>query len=134
MQVRGLRVETITAILRTRGERGKFQSIEDFVRRVRVDRGEIESLIKCGAFDEMNDESWTMTRPEMLWGWNLLQADKGAHARASGPMGIGQAFLPVDFLTEEKNGQTRMSVPQYTIETNQRCERGVLEAGVSGHP
>src|SRR5260370_21481355 len=133
-QVRGLRVETITAILRTRGERGKFQSLEDFLRRVPVERGEIESLIKCGAFDEMNDESCAMTRPEMLWRWNLLQADKGAHARASGPMGIGQAFLPVDFLTEEKNGQTRMSVPQYTLEQKLRYEPEILEVCVSGHP
>src|SRR5437870_148464 len=67
MQVRGLRVETITAILQARGEGGKFPSLEDFLRRVPVERDEIESLIKCGAFDEVCD----MTRPELLWRWNF---------------------------------------------------------------
>ena len=143
MQVKGLRVETITAILRTRGEGGEFQSLEDFLSRVPVERDEIESLIKCGAFDEMNDEVCRMTRPELLWRWNLLQAaGKGTQSRAprlrtgQGPvlMGVGQAFLPVLFATEEKNGQTRMSVPQYTPEQKLRYEREILEICVSGHP
>src|SRR6267378_2751651 len=138
MQVRGLRVETITAILRARGEGGAFPSLEDFLRRVPVERDEIESLIKCGAFDEMgdemNDDTRRMTRPEMLWRWNLLQADKSAQARASVPIGVGQAFLPVVFADEEKNGQTRMSVPQYTLEQKLRYEREILEVCVSGHP
>src|SRR5258708_25155135 len=72
MQVRGLQVETITAILRARGEGGAFQSLEDFLRRVPVERDEIESLIKCGAFDEINDEVCRVTRPEMLWRVDFL--------------------------------------------------------------
>jgi DNA polymerase-3 subunit alpha len=132
MQIKGLRIETITAILRARGEGGAFCSLEDFLRRVPVERAEIESLIKCGAFDEMNDEACTMTRPELLWRWNFLQAGKGASA--SVPIGVGQAFLPVVFSAEEKNGQTRMSVPQYTLEQKLRYEREILEVCVSGHP
>src|SRR5260370_12315227 len=99
MQVRGLRVETITAILRARGEGGKFQSLEDFLRRVPVERDEIESLIKCGAFDEMgdeiNDDAHKMTRPELLWRWNFLQAaGKNSHSgapRIRAPRSSGQA-------------------------------------------
>src|SRR5258708_12698504 len=75
-----------------------------------------------------------MTRPEMLWRWNLVQEDKSAQARASVAMGVGQAFLPVVFATKEKNGQTRMSVPQYTLEQKLRYEREILEGCVSGHP
>src|SRR5713101_1587483 len=134
MQVRGLRVETITAILQERGESGAFQSLEDFVRRVPVERDEIESLIKCGAFDEINDEGCTMTRPEMLWRWNLLQADQGAQARTSVQMRAGRRIMPVLFSTEEKTGETRMSVPQYTLEQKLRYEREILEVCVSGHP
>ena len=130
MQVRGLRMETITAILRARGEGGAFPSLENFLRRVPVESDEIESLIKCGAFDEVCD----MTRPELLWRWNFLQADKCAHAKTSVSMGVGQAFLPVVFATEEKNEQTRMSVPQYTLEQKLRYEREILEVCVSGHP
>jgi DNA-directed DNA polymerase III PolC len=134
MQVKGLRVETITAILRARGEGGEFPSLEDFLQRVPVERDEIESLIKCGAFDEINGDTPAMTRPELLWRWNFLQADKSAQARASVPIGVGQAFLPVIFTAEEKNGQTRMSVPQYTLEQKLRYEREILEVCVSGHP
>src|SRR6266481_3670791 len=70
MQVKGLRVETIVAIVRAREAEGAFRSLEDFLARVPVERDEIEALIKCGAFDDVCD----MTRPAMLWQWNLLQA------------------------------------------------------------
>src|SRR6267142_1859593 len=70
MQVKGLRVETIVAIVRAREAEGAFRSLEDFLARVPVERDEIEALIKCGAFDEVCG----MTRAAMLWQWNLLQA------------------------------------------------------------
>jgi DNA polymerase III subunit alpha len=70
MQVKGLRVETIVAIVRTREAEGAFCSLEDFLMRVPAERDEIEALIKCGAFDDVCG----MTRPAMLWQWNLLQA------------------------------------------------------------
>src|SRR5881392_3572658 len=70
MQVRGLRVETIMAILRMREEAGTFRSLDDFLHRVTVERDEIQALIKCGAFDEVCN----MTRPAMLWRWTFLQA------------------------------------------------------------
>jgi DNA-directed DNA polymerase III PolC len=134
MQVKGLRVETIAAILRAREEGGVFRSLEDFLQRVPVECDEIESLIKCGALDEMDDEACKRTRPEMLWQWSLLQADQGAQARAAVPIEAGQGFLPVLFSTEEKSGQTRMSVPQYTPEQKLRYEREILEVCVGGHP
>ena len=134
MQVKGLRIETITAIPRAREEGGAFRSLEDFLRRVPVESDEIESLIKCGAFDGIGDETCRMTRPELLWRWSLLQVEKGAQTRASVPMGAGQAFLPVVFSDEDKSGQTRMSVPQYTLEQKLSYEREILEVCVSGHP
>jgi DNA-directed DNA polymerase III PolC len=70
MQVKGLRVETIVAIVRAREAEGAFRSLEDFLMRVPAERDEIEALIKCGAFDEVCG----MTRAAMLWQWNLLQA------------------------------------------------------------
>jgi len=42
--------------------------------------------------------------------------------------------MPVLFSTEEKTGETRMSVPQYTLEQKLRYEREILEVCVSGHP
>jgi len=144
MQVKGLRVETITAILRTRGESGEFQSLEDFLRRVPVERDEIESLIKCGAFDEMNDEVCGMTRPEMLWRWNLLQAKKKNAQPGVPRLRPGQGIvLPekTEALFEEANAQdsismalAEMQTPEYTLEQKLLYEREILEICVSGHP
>jgi DNA polymerase III alpha subunit len=72
MQVKGLRVETIVEIVRARDAEGAFRSLEDFLMRVPAEKDEIEALIKCGAFDEVCG----MTRPAMLWQWNLLQAKR----------------------------------------------------------
>jgi DNA-directed DNA polymerase III PolC len=134
MQVKGLRVETMTTMVQAREENGAFRSLEDFLQRVPVECDEIHALIKCGAFDEMSDEAGQRTRPELLWHWNLLQADKGIQASASVAMGAGQGCMPALFSTEEKSGQTRMSVPQYTPEQKLRYEREILEVCVSGHP
>jgi DNA-directed DNA polymerase III PolC len=141
MQVRGLRIETITVILRAREEAGPFRSLEDFLRRVPVERDEIEALIKCGAFDEVHDKTRRMTRPEMLWQWNLLQAaGKGTHARAFLSSGIA---LPekMETLFAEANTPdpvcatlAEMHMPEYTLEQKLRYERELLEVCVSGHP
>jgi DNA polymerase III alpha subunit len=136
MQVKGLRIETISAIQRAREEAGPFRSLEDFLRRVPVERDEIEALIKCGAFDEVHDEACPMTRPEMLWQWNLLQAaGKGTQPRG--------AALPekVETLFAEANAQdsvglalAEMHMPEYALEQKLRYEREILEVCVSGHP
>src|SRR3989475_1753815 len=155
MQVRGLRIETITAILRARGEGGKFRSLEDFLRRVPVERDEIESLIKCGAFDNMSDEGHKMTRPEMLWHWNLLQAAgkstqpgvsrlrKSIRSAEDAPHSGRAIVLPekTEILFAETNttdaigvALAEMQTPEYTLEQKLRCERELLEVCVSGHP
>jgi DNA-directed DNA polymerase III PolC len=144
MQVRGLRVETITAILRARGEGGEFPSLEDFLRRVPVERDEIESLIKCGAFDELNGDTLAMTRPELLWRWNFLQAaGKGTQPNASRIRPGQGIMLPekTETLFAEANAPdaigvalAEMPMPEYTLEQKLRYEREILEVCVSGHP
>jgi len=132
MQVRGLRVETITAIVRARGEGGDFHSLEDFLRRVPVERDEIESLIKCGAFDEVCN----MTRPAMLWRWNFLQA--GGKNALSGVAALPESTKKL-FVTANPHDAidaalAEMQTPEYTIEQKLRYEREILEVCVSGHP
>jgi DNA-directed DNA polymerase III PolC len=155
MQVRGLRIETITAILRARGESGEFSSLEDFLRRVPVERDEIESLIKCGAFDEINGSTLAMTRPEMLWRWNLLQASsknlqqnisrpRKSIRNAEGAIRAGKGIvLPekTERLFAEANAAdaigaalAEMQMPEYKLEQKLRYEREILEVCVSGHP
>ena len=145
MQIKGLRIETITAIVRAREEAGPFRSLEDFLHRVPVERDEIEALIKCGAFDEIGDntnsEADCMTRPEMLWRWNLLQAaGKGAYSSASRSSGIVLLEKTETLFAEPSAPDpvaatlAEMSLPEYTLEQKLRYEREILEVCVSGHP
>lgn len=149
MQVKGLRVETISAIVGEREAGGAFRSLEDFLRRVRAERDEIEALIKCGAFDDVGG----MTRPAMLWQWNLLQSRgqyKNARVRAVGAS-IGTATAsaaaitmatddaPVLFAEMEQGDSialalSEMHTSDYTPEQALRYEREILEVCVSGHP
>ena len=149
MQIKGLRIETITAIVRAREQAGPFRSLEDFLRRVPVERDEIESLIKCGAFDEWSGKihnethngARKMTRPEMLWQWNLLQsAGKGAPPHSSRSSGIMPPEKMETLFAETSAPDpvaatlAEMQMPEYTLEQKLRYEREILEVCVSGHP
>jgi len=132
MQVKGLRVETIMAVLRAREEAGAFRWLEDFVRRVPVERDEIESLIKCGAFDEVCN----MTRPAMLWRWNLLQAGgkDTPPETAALPESAKTLFAEANPQDAIDAALAEMQTPEYTLEQKLRYEREILEVCVSGHP
>lgn len=152
MQVRGLRVETMTAIVRAREEDGAFRSLEDFLRHVPVERDEIEALIKCGAFDEVGDETESQasgetcksSRPEMLWRWNFLQAgSKDARPLQSknAPPGLAVPSTRPEMLFADAKGDDAigaalavMPAVEYTQEQKLRYEREILEVCVSGHP
>jgi DNA polymerase-3 subunit alpha len=148
MQVKGLRIETMTAILRAREKSGAFQSLEGFLRRVPVEHDEIETLIKCGAFDGAGDEARAMTRPEMLWRWNLLQGKSRKEiprcARFERALPSSAPFR-ASGMTESLFGETKeedavgavlreMPAAEYTQEQKLRYEREILEVCVSGHP
>ncbi len=148
MQVRGLRVETILAILRSREKHGAFRSLEDFLARIPVESDEIVALIKCGAFDGV----CAITRPAMLWQWNLLQS-KGLHTHAHGILPHNHALAalsdhgpgaacgasPVLFAEMEHDDSIAMALREihtadYTPEQKLRYEREILEVCVTGHP
>jgi len=148
MQVKGLRVETIIAIVRARGEDGAFQSLEDFLRRVAVGKDEIEALIKCGAFDEVGDQADEnargMTRPGMLWRWNFLQTgsrdaqpiqSKSAQPRLAVPPKAPETLF-ADASGGDAIGAALAGMPaaEYTQEQRLKYEREILEVCVSGHP
>jgi DNA polymerase III alpha subunit len=148
MQVKGLRVETIVAIVRAREAGGAFRSLENFLARVSAERDEIEALIKCGAFDDVCG----MTRPAMLWQWNLLQArgrekvfplsqtqehseeslcHKGQERRVAA---VGVLFAEMEEEDAIGIALREIDAPDYTREQKLRYEREVLEVCVSGHP
>ena len=152
LQVKGLRVETIRAIVGGRESDGVYRSLEDFLLRVPAERDEIEALIKCGAFDDV----CAMTRPAMLWQWNLLQA-RGQHKQTRWRDGANQKQIP-----QPQNARMRdntgdggvatalfagmeaddslaaalreLHTNDYTPEQTLRYEREILEVCVSGHP
>jgi DNA polymerase-3 subunit alpha len=138
MQVKGLRVETTTAIVRAREEGGAFRSLEDFLRRVLVESDEIEALIKCGAFDEVGEgeDARGITRPGMLWRWNFLQAGgKSAPSRAAVPL-REPCTLFAEASGDDRFGRALAGMPaaDYTQEQRLWYEREILEVCVSGHP
>jgi DNA polymerase III alpha subunit len=96
-----------------------------------------------------------MTRPELLWRWNLLQAaSKSAHSgvprfrkpirNAEGAIRAGQGIVPPEkterLFTEASTTDAidaalaEMQTPEYTIEQKLKYEREILEVCVTGHP
>ena len=152
MQVKGLRVETMTAIVRAREEVEAFRSLEDFLWRVPVEKDEIEALIKCGAFDEVRDDvdeqagegTCEISRPEMLWRWNFLQAGRKnpqpLRSRCTQPRLAVPPKVPETLFANESGSDAigvalaGMPVVAYTQEQRLRYEREILEVCVSGHP
>jgi DNA polymerase-3 subunit alpha len=134
LQVRGLRAETITTILREREERGAFRSLEDFLRRVPVERDEIETLLKCGAFDEVEDKAGQRrTRPALLWQLSLLGRKPHNDSGAAGDSLLfpDAALLPA---TLESIAPEPFPLTDYTPEQRLRYEQELLEVCASGHP
>jgi DNA polymerase-3 subunit alpha len=69
--IKGVGTAVVEEILRARGE-GKFQSVEDFAKRVstsRVNKKAWESLIKTGAFDTLADRSDLLFNLETIQGF-----------------------------------------------------------------
>ncbi len=147
MQIRGLRAETISTILRERDTRGPFLSLEDFLSRVPTDRDEIETLIKCGAFDEVDasgqdarfmrpDRLGTSSsalhrmvqgpsRPELLWHLNLFPT-------LASPSAPSSSLFPDS--APPPPAPLPLPLPNYTPELRLRYEQELLEVCVSGHP
>jgi DNA-directed DNA polymerase III PolC len=129
MQVQGLRTETLSNILHARGHGGPFRSLEDFLERVTVERDEIETLIKCGAFDEVSDDGCRATRSTLLWQWNFYQARRVPKVTAPSTSLFGDSANNRSSLQAMPE-----NVPDYTREQKLRYERELLEVCVSGHP
>ncbi|HUK53108.1 MAG TPA: DNA polymerase III subunit alpha [Candidatus Binatia bacterium] len=141
MQVRGLGSETIATILRERKEHGLFRSLEDFLARVPIERDEIETLIKCGAFDGVGGgaggdsaaHGGHLTRPELLW--RLTRNGIPHPAGAAPDLSPASPLFPDAALPAPQTAQLEaVSLTDYTPELRLRYEQELLEVCVSGHP
>src|SRR6266850_687039 len=64
MQLKGLRQESLDALLAERARGGAFRSLADLRARVALRASDVELLVKAGAIDSIADGR---TRPELLW-------------------------------------------------------------------
>jgi DNA polymerase III alpha subunit len=69
-RIKTLAADSIESILAARQAHGPFQSLGDFLRRVRIPRRETEALILAGAFDDLparGQGTASLNHPQLLW-------------------------------------------------------------------
>jgi error-prone DNA polymerase len=71
MQLKGLREAFVKTILDKRENHGPFQSLRDFVDRVKPETAQATLLIKAGCFDSVAGE---LTRPGLIWRLHAIQS------------------------------------------------------------
>ncbi|HVB98475.1 MAG TPA: DNA polymerase III subunit alpha [Candidatus Dormibacteraeota bacterium] len=140
MQVKGLRAETIAAIVAGREREGNdYRSLDDFLGRVPASRDELAALIRCGALDEIPEvsvrpgeiadvEGRKITRPMRLWQLHLALARRAGRAPAG-------ALLFPDAAAPAAGGENAIPpLADYDSQQRLACELELLEVAASGHP
>lgn len=121
----------IDGIVRERGEKGPYTSLEDFINRLvgkDVNKRTVENLIKAGAFD-----SFLGTRKQFVSVYAAIMDDVAQVKKReiSGQMSL------FDFATEEEKQEYEIKLPdvgEYSNEVLLGFEKEVLGVYVSGHP
>jgi DNA polymerase III subunit alpha len=119
----------IESILDARGSGGPFRSLFDFASRIdgrRVNRRVVESLVKCGAFDEIHAE-----RADV---WASLDVALEAGAAAQRDREIGQESLFGSLGSEAAPEPSLVSTAPWTERQRLEQEKQVLGFYVTGHP
>ena len=116
---------TVESILAARAD-FPFTSLSDFLSRVDATEEEAAALIKCGAFDSLEN-----TRPELLWKLKIMYPRARAGRRAAG----GDMPLPLVAAAVKINPPTALPMlPDYAPARRLQMELEYLEASVSCHP
>jgi len=138
LRIKGIHRSTVESLLAARAE-FPFTSLSDFLTRVDVTEEETATLVKCGAFDSLEN-----TRPELLWKLKMMYPQARA-ARSSRRRGqvlngdvsrlqqLGSEPLPV--AVEKISPPAPLPrLPDYTLPQKLQMELEFLEASVSCHP
>jgi DNA-directed DNA polymerase III PolC len=156
LRVKGIHRTTVESLIAAR-EDFPFTSLSDFLARVELTEEEAATLIKCGAFDSLEN-----TRPELLWKLKMMYpqaraamaAGRGRRSRAGRslplcPEAPDRAFSPPAFEGEGPDGGESVlpiaidkvspptalpRLPDYTLEQKLQMELEYLEASISCHP
>jgi DNA-directed DNA polymerase III PolC len=122
MFVKSLAVDVMEQVMTSRKQEGDFESLEDFLWRIDVPKGEVENLIKCGAFDFTGK-----VRPELLWELSFLYQPIAKAKRDP---------LPPLFDRREriKKPDRLPSLDNYTDFEKWLYEQEILEVSAGCHP
>ncbi len=121
-RVKGLSNRTTDAILRAR-ERGPFESLADFFRRVFPAGEELEAMIRAGAFDEFGE-----TRTRQFWQAQCLQKSECRSQNAE--FNFGQVADPVSSFFLHHSSFLHEPARRERLQS----ETDLFGFAVSGHP
>ncbi len=128
--VKNVGESAVEVVLKSREEKGAFQSLHDFCRRVdiqKVNRRVIEQLIKCGAFDSIH-----LPRAAVLAALDdaLEKAQVMQRDRQSGQMNMFEMFRAGKAAPPPR----LPDVPDWESRTTLQFEKEALGFYISGHP
>ena len=136
--VRGVGRGLVSQIVRERGERGPYRSMEDFCRRLagtELNRRALENMIKAGAFDSLGGtrRGYLMEHAAVL-----DQAQQEVRDNIAGQMSLfdmmGDAGMGSGALVTGGETRTAGHVAEFDKSQLLMQEREVLGVYVSGHP
>ena len=121
-RVKGLSNRTIDAMLAARG-RGPFTSLEDFFHRAAPAGGELEAMLRAGAFDEFGE-----TRTRQFWEAQRLQKSECRSQNAE--FNFGRAADPVSSFFLQNSSFLHEPARRERLQ----AETELFGFAVSGHP
>jgi DNA polymerase-3 subunit alpha len=126
-------VAAVEEIIRAREADGRFQSVEDFAKRVstgRVNKKAWEALIKAGAFDALGDRSDLLFNLETILGF----AGKLQKEALSGQTDLFGALIASGGDELSPSVELKPSPAKYTEKEQLMWERELMGLYISAHP
>ncbi len=129
--IKGVGVGAVEEIIKARDTDGRFNSIEDFAKRVstsRCNKKTWEGLIKSGGFDELGERSDILFNLENILGFasKLQKEALSGQTDLFGMIGTGDALMPTIEL--------KPAPAKYTDKEKLMWERELLGLYISAHP
>jgi DNA-directed DNA polymerase III PolC len=123
------------SLLENRRREGPFTSMSDLLKRTALERGEVETLIRCGACD-----GFELTRPEMLWRLACRfpaprHPSPPPPSEGEGRGGGGRGGRGLDLFPNAGGLDDLVPrLPEYPLEERCRIEEEIFGFTVSRHP
>lgn len=136
--VRGVGSAALEAVFEARDDGGEFKDLFDFASRVdskRLNRGVLESLVQCGAFDvSLQRQGISRARAFCAVETALERSRQATRDRAAGQTTLFGLFDAADTSSEERTTTEYPEAPEWDQMELLSRERTALGCYVSGHP